>query len=190
MKTLGLLAVLLILRFAASAQQPNFLSPKKINSFVLFSLSGETATLNIQKPSVFIFLSPECPLCKNSAAVLTALQQEYPLIDFYGIFPGKNGFSELADFKQQYRIRFKLFADPSKQLTTYLKATTTPQAFFINQNGQVLYNGLINNWPVSLGKQRQVITAHYLNNAIKQFLTGQTVKINQTTPIGCLINDI
>ncbi|WP_406823780.1 redoxin domain-containing protein [Pedobacter sp. KACC 23697] len=170
--------------------QENLVSATKLNTIKLINLDGKESRINLDKPTVIVFLSPECPLCKNYLPGLVKLQNENKGINFYGVIPGKSYSSkDINALKTEYGINFGLLTDRNKQLSKYLNATTTPEVFLINKMGAITYSGLIDNWASSLGQKRLVITEKYLEKAIKDQLNGkQTFK--KTIPVGCLINDI
>jgi ABC-type uncharacterized transport system ATPase subunit len=74
-------------------------------------------------------------------------------------------------------------------LTTYIKGTVTPEVILMNQQGEVIYRGAIDDWVSDLGKKKLVVSNEYLKTAIKQYLQNQTVSIKSVEPIGCLINE-
>jgi peroxiredoxin len=170
--------------------QEKMISPAKINSIKLIDLAGKESRINLSKAVVFVFLSPECPLCKNYLPGLVKLHNANKSINFYGIIPGTSySLKEINELKNEYGINFDLLTDREKRLSKYLGATTTPEVFLINKMGTITYSGLIDNWATSLGQKRLVITEKYLEQAIKDQLNGkQTFK--KTIPVGCLINDI
>jgi len=170
--------------------QENLVSATKIKTIKLINLSGKESRINLDKPIVIVFLSPECPLCKNYLPGLVKLQNANKQLSFYGIIPGTSySLKDINELKNEYGINFDLLTDRNKQLSKYLGATTTPEVFLINKMGAVTYSGLIDNWASSLGQKRVVITEKYLEQAIKDQLDGkQTFK--KTIPVGCLINDI
>ncbi len=141
--------------------------------------------------TLFVFLSPECPLCQNYTTVLNALYKQYQQqIRVYGIFPGKAYSAiEIAAFAKKYQTNFTLLIDSSQQLTNYLKATITPEVILLNDKNQLAYRGAIDNWVLSLGKKRIKATLHYLQDAIEQTLQNKTTAIKTTKPVGCKIND-
>jgi thioredoxin-related protein len=143
-----------------------------------------------QQYFVVVFLSPECPLSQNYTSVLNKLSDSYnEQIAFYGIIPGKSYTAEdMEKFHEEYHIGFTLARDTLFRLTRKLKATTTPEAFLLDGRGSILYEGLIDNWAVSLGVQRTVTTEHYLQAAIDASLHHLPIAIRQTRPVGCLIN--
>ena len=151
---------------------------------------GKTHTIKPRgKAVVYLFLSPECPLCKNYAPVLQAMQRKYPEIQFYGIVSGKTFTREIvAEYAKDYKITFPILMDPDKQAATSLKATVTPEALLIGENGREYYRGLIDDWVTGLGTKRAKATRLYLALAIENLLSGSDLTYS-TQPIGCLISN-
>lgn len=141
--------------------------------------------------TVFVFLSPECPLCKNYSVVLKQLSHQYAgQVRFVGIVPGK-AYSpkDIRRFRKHYAIPFAIHRDHDRAVSIYLAATVTPEVLLINNAGTALYRGAIDNWVVNLGKKRPAATEHYLTDAIQQSLQQQSVVVSYAPPVGCLIND-
>ncbi|HEX9511628.1 MAG TPA: redoxin domain-containing protein [Puia sp.] len=140
---------------------------------------------------LFIFLSPECPLCQNYTKVLNQLNIQYAgKIKIYGIIPGKTYKpSEIAAFAEKYKIGYPLLTDESFSLSHYLQATVTPEAILLGPENQLLYKGAIDNWYKALGKARIRVTENYLQDAIDHALRQEPSPIKRTTPVGCSIND-
>ena len=165
-----------------------------LSSVSLFNASNQSDfQLNIssEKPALFIFLSPECPLCKNYSSILNTLYQQFNKdIIFYSIIPGKAySVKEVQDFQSTYQISFPVLIDSNKNLSNYLHATITPQVILLDGKQHLLYKGAIDNWAVSLGKQRLKATEDYLKDAIEQSLQHQLITIKRTQAVGCKIND-
>lgn len=166
----------------------------KISSFALINVKQEKSARIIanDKPlSLFVFLSPECPLCQNYTRTLKQLREKYKKqVNCYGVIPG-NAYTikEVADFKNKYTINFDLFIDTKQNLTHYLNATVTPQVVLINNKGSLVYTGAIDDWVQAIGKKRLQVSQHYVNDAIEQSLQPAIVKIKATNAIGCKIND-
>ncbi len=141
--------------------------------------------------TLFVFLSPECPVCQNYSGVLNNLYKQYSThIQMYGIIPGKAySNEEIKKFKQEYDIQFPLLIDYDRKLSAYLLAVVTPQVILLNDKYQLLYKGAIDNWAVSLGKQRVKTTQNFLHDALEQSLSNETVLIKRTKAVGCRIND-
>lgn len=146
---------------------------------------------SVLRPSVYVFLSPECPLSRNYTKVLNDLQARVgSSIHMIGIISGK-AYSprEVKTFISDYAINFPTFIDTDKKLTSYMKATITPEVVFANASGDIIYRGAIDNWVEELGKTRIKPDKTYLIDAIGNFLANEPVLVKQTTPKGCYINE-
>ncbi|GGA97450.1 hypothetical protein GCM10011511_20980 [Puia dinghuensis] len=140
---------------------------------------------------VFVFLSPECPLCQNYTRTLNQLQQQYAgKVKFTGIIPGKTWKqSDITTFTEKYHIAYLLQVDRDLHITHSLHATTTPEAILLGPDNTVIYQGAIDNWYKSLGRAGNKPTQNYLQDAIDYTLRHQPPPVKKTTPVGCLIND-
>jgi thiol-disulfide isomerase/thioredoxin len=141
--------------------------------------------------SLFIFLSPECPLSQNYTIVINQLQQKFDQqVNIFGIIPGNDyTVNDITVFENKYNTRFKILIDTKKQLTRYLQATVTPQAILLDKMGNLVYKGAIDDWVIALGKKRTQVSRHYVQDAIAQTLRSEFVSIKSTKAFGCIIND-
>jgi hypothetical protein len=167
----------------------------KNDSIIISGVDGNEFHLNDiknKKAAVFIFLSTTCPLSQAYAGRITGLNKTYSgeNIVFYSVFPsGETTVNEIKEFKLKYSLETDCLFDPQKKLSSFLKATVTPQAIVLDSDKNILYSGRIDNWAASLGEKRQVITAFDLNEALKSIISNQQVKIKITEPVGCLIEE-
>jgi thiol-disulfide isomerase/thioredoxin len=174
----------------------SFVVANPINDSV-FSKQLVTTFLKDQKAKqesslkLFIFLSPECPLCQQSTITLNKLYGLYGNeIDFYAIIPGRAyGKSVIKNFKTQFDFKIPTFIDYDKKLTNSLLATVTPEVILINNKYELVYKGAIDDIMVSLGKRRLTATAFYLSDAIMKSLENSVVLLKRTKAVGCTIND-
>ena len=181
-----------------SAQQTNdsVLNFSTITSFQVTHIAQNETTatkffLSGKPLQLFIFLSPECPLSKNYTVTLNKLFQQYNKeVEFYGCISGK-GFStaEIGSFINTYKIAFPLFVDETKKFTNYITATVTPEVILLNNKGQIVYKGAIDDWVQDLGKQKLTVSKYYLQDAINASLSNKEVTVKRTKAYGCLIND-
>lgn len=168
---------------------PNKLLWEQIRASNIVNFRGK-AIIGIKKNTAFVFLSPECPLCKNYMLTLNDLVKKYPQVIIIGIVPGKSyTLQDIKQFADDYKAGFDIYLDQSKALTKVLKAKVTPETIVIDQKGNVRYRGLIDNWQAKLGVKRKVITEHYLDDALAQ-INQTSYKYMETAPVGCLINDL
>lgn len=176
------------------AQVP--LSPVKANLHALFS--SKVKPVSAQTPGfqagpgamVFLFLSTECPLCRNYTRTLNELYTQYgTTARFYGIIPGKTeGEEAINGFVHTYHILFPLYVDGGRAVVQRLHAQVTPQAIVLDGSGRIVYSGLIDDWVVGLGVQRAHISHHYLGDALEAMAAGRVPTTGRTTAVGCLIN--
>jgi peroxiredoxin len=190
--------ILLLLNFVTNAQSNNdsVFSSATISKIQLQSAdANEKFFLNNKqntKPfTLFIFLSPDCPLCRNYSGALDSLYSQYKnQVHVYGIIPGKAySNEEVKQFVHEYDIQFPLLTDYDKKLTAYLHAVVTPQVILLDNKFQLVYKGAIDNWVQSLGKQRVKATQFFLSDALQQSISNQTVLVKRTKAVGCRIND-
>ena len=77
--------------------------------------------------------------------------------------------------------------DHDGALAARVRATITPEAVVVDRNGEVRYRGRIDNFYAALGRPRQVVTVHDLQDAVKAMADGQPVATPETEAIGCYI---
>jgi thiol-disulfide isomerase/thioredoxin len=179
-----------------SAQNDSVFNGNTISSFKLYNTNQDKSIFlteqNIGKPfSLFIFLSPECPLCQNYLSLFNSLQEKYKTeIAFYGIVPGRAyPATVIKEFASTYQVRFPLLIDSLKSLTRYLHATITPQVILLDNKNTLVYKGAVDDLLMGLGKRRVKVINEYLKNAIIQSLDNKMVTVKRTKAVGCKIND-
>lgn len=142
-----------------------------------------------QELTLVMMLAHDCPICQQYAGKLNELAVKTPKMKVIGVAPADGETKEtIGAFVAKYGFDFPILMDPDKVLTHVLKAKVTPEAFLFDKTGNLLYRGKIDNWFYELGKARQVITEHYLDDAISQALAGQPIALNKTEPVGCMLN--
>jgi len=195
---INLLFFLLFFTACLAAQVPDRAAFSAVSTFKLVDprQQGRVELGVSSKPLVlFVFLSPECPVCQGYAKTLNQIGDKYERqVQVIGIIPGDAYSSkEVVEFANNYHLNFRLFIDPDKGLSQYLKATVTPQVILLDnkpeKRGALLYTGAIDNWVQALGKKRLQVTEHYTEQAIGQYLTSAAITIHRTNAIGCKIND-
>ncbi len=148
------------------------------------------SVFNNHKAVVFIFISPECPLCQSYSLTLKQLYSTYKKngVAFIGIIPG-NDFTpaQVKEYQTTYGITFPLYYDYQLKFVHFFQASVTPEVFLINQTGKLLYSGRIDNWAYEVSRKRKVITDHNLRDAIVAFTENKGLKITKTKAIGCFI---
>lgn len=147
------------------------------------------STDNSKKPFiVLLFLGTDCPISQKYMNTVRNLSSKYKdSVAFFGLFTDSYSMNEILIFKKTYGIDFEMIKDNRNEFAKSLNATHTPEVFLIDLKGNIKYQGAIDNWFYELGKNRRTVTAHYLENAIKEVMLGKKITLNYTSPIGCFI---
>jgi len=157
-----------------------------------FAFQARSAN-EIDSLNVYVFLSETCPICQSSSIELRRIYEQYSgePIKFIAVFPNASSSAEtISRFVKKYKLPWLVLKDDDRELTRKLCADTTPEVIVINQHsGETIYRGLIDNSYVTIGKRRQVVTAHYLSDAIKSYLSNEPILISSTIPVGCFIQN-
>jgi len=143
------------------------------------------------KNTIFVFLSPECPLSRNYIPELNRIKNVYKSFELIGVFPGKSySLKEVKAFIKEYKLTFTSVIDEKKLLTNLLNGTVTPEVVLVDNKGTIAYSGLVDDKIIELGQQRQVASKHFLTDAIEALETNKKITVSNTKPIGCYINDL
>lgn len=159
--------------------------------FIGFSAFINKPTYTSKETTVYIFLSETCPICQSYTLTLKELYKKYSdkHVKFVGVFPNYYADSdEIQKFKEKYSIPFPLIIDGGAELTKRFGATITPEVFVENSDQQLLYSGRIDDSFYAIGKRRKVITATELVDALNAIVNNETIKVNKTQAVGCIIS--
>jgi peroxiredoxin len=159
----------------------------------LKTIEGKTyhfSSLKENKGTIIVFLLADCPACENYALTLNRMNEKYKGsgVDVVGIFPGNySKAEEVIHYRDVYKINFPLLHDNEKRVVKGLGARVAPGAFLIDNKGQIVYSGRIDDWMYAVGKKRTVITHHELQDAVEAVLSNRKVAVKASAPVGCLI---
>lgn len=157
------------------------------------TLSGTPVSLKNEMgavATVYLFLSPDCPMCISSSGDIRELAELYRSqgISFLTVYPGTfYSVSEIDSFHTHYNIGLPAIMDTALVLTKMLHATVTPEVVVLNPESDILYSGAINERAASLGKKRQLVGKHYLKNVLDAVLSNKTIPFKRVNPVGCFI---
>jgi len=185
--------VLLFIIFFISCSKNESKHPSDIFSLTLISVDRDSYSLNDlrkSKGSVIVFLQPECPFCNSYGRTLKRLDSicMQKKLSFIGVVSGENySEAEIKMYMDKHHLVNPILLDPDFRLQKQLNATITPEAFLINNRGEMLYRGMIDNWGYEIGKVRAKVTDHYLLDAIEAYLQNKPIAPDSTKAIGCYI---
>lgn len=171
---------------AAWAQVPAVGST--IESFSLPDTEGKTQTLKDlsgKNGAVVIFLSAQCPVVKGYVERINQLAADYQAkgINFIGI--NSNATEDLNWVKSNMTengYKFPMLIDKGNVLADKLGATVTPEVYYVDAKGVLLYHGAIDN--DKFGKN---ITETYLKAAFDASLNGRQIERTSAKAFGCTI---
>lgn len=190
MKTPIYIILLLIIISCQDKKIYNIVVEKKIQNFTLSDVNTNIINIeNNEKGKVFFTLDPECPLCKSYSRTMNELHAKYDsIIDFYGFFPSIIFDKKKVDnFIKTHDIKMKVIVDTNQILTNFLDASVTPESFLLDDNLNILYNGLIDDWIKELGRKRRNIDNNYLEDALSFYINNKRIITKETKAIGCII---
>jgi len=186
---LFLLTALLALGIGASAQ--GLAIGSKMESFSLPDTEGKTQTLDGLKGkngAVLIFLSAQCPVVKGYKDRINQVAAEAQAkgIAFIGI--NSNATEDLNWVKsniQEFGYKFPVLIDKGNKIADKLDAQATPEVYYVDAKGTLLYHGAIDN-----DRAGSNITEKYLNTAFDASLSGKPIQKNSVKAFGCTIKRV
>jgi thiol-disulfide isomerase/thioredoxin len=176
------LAALLLLPLAAPAADLHL--PALLDTGGTIHRVGEGAGT---KTTVVVFLNPFCPLCQRYAPTLNKLAEGRPKgVEFYGVVAHPSvTFREAAKYAADYKLAFPVLFDGSASLAVQFKPTAVPEAFVLDEKGEVAYRGRIDDWYEKPGKPRAEARTHDLKEAVAAAAAGKKPASEKTEPVGC-----
>jgi len=143
------------------------------------------------KTNVLFFISSDCPISNSYAPEIQRLCGEYGNKGIgCSLVYEDVGLDTIAMRKHLKEYRYdgmSAVIDRNRKIAKRAKATVTPEAVVIDSRGEIRYRGRIDNFYAALGKPRQQVTAHDLQNALDAVLAGKAVPNPETKALGCYI---
>ena len=87
-------------------------------------------------------------------------------------------------FADKHKLPFVILDDRPSTVGRAYGARTTPHIFIIDINGNIAYEGAIDNSP--MGKKKEVVI-NYVDKAISELIGGKAVSTPNTRPYGCSV---
>jgi len=177
--------------FALAANAQGLAIGAAMENFSLPDLDGQTQTLSGltgKNGAVVVFLSAQCPVVKSYNERINQIAAEYAAkgITFIGI--NSNATEDLAWVKSdaaKVGYKFPLLIDKGNMLADELAANATPEVFFVDSKGVLLYHGAIDN-----DRSGRRITEQYLRTAFDSTLSGKPIERKTAQAFGCTIKRV
>lgn len=187
-KAAFVVTVLLTLLVISSAQTSN--TAKMSMAFSLPDTNGKAQTIDTLKGKnglVVIFLSTQCPVVKIYKDRINQVAADYEAkgINFVGI--NSNATEPLDSVKSHAaeNYKFPVLIDKKNVYADQLGAAVTPEVYYVDAAGALLYHGAIDN-----DRSGTNITEQYLRAAFDATLAGQPVARKSANAFGCTIKRV
>ena len=159
-----------------------------LENFSLPDTSGKVQTLkelNGKNGAVVVFLSAQCPVVKGYVGRINQLAADYQTkgINFIGI--NSNASEDLNWVKSnvtEYGYKFPVLIDKGNLYADKLGADVTPEVFYVDAKGALIYHGAIDN-----DRSGRNVTEAYLKTAFDSSLAGKKVEKTSANAFGCSI---
>lgn len=168
-----------------------FTSPdinQPVADFKLSDTSGKKhslASLKGEKGTVLIFVSTQCPVSNAYNERMEKLAQDYKARGVNVIGINSNSTDSVDDIKAhaaQNKLTFMILKDKGNKVADQLSATSTPEVFFIDASGKLVYRGRIDN-----SRNDRSVSSNDLRNAIDATLSGKPIANAFIRAFGCSI---
>jgi len=159
-----------------------------VESFSLPDINGNTQSLKDlsgKNGAVIVFLSAQCPVVRGYVPRINQLAADYQAkgINFIGI--NSNATEDINWVKSnaaEYGYKFPVLIDKGGSIADKLGATVTPEVFYVNASGKLLYHGAIDN-----DRAGKNVTETFLKAAFDASLSGKRIERTSANAFGCSI---
>jgi peroxiredoxin len=159
-----------------------------IDNFSLPDTDGKDHSLDSLKGkngAVLIFISVQCPVSNAYNERMEKLAQDYKPRGINVIGINANN-TEPADVVKAHasekHLTFTILKDPGNKIADRLGAKATPEAYFIDASGKLVYHGRIDN-----SKEPAGINSNDLRDALDAALAGKPIAKPTANAFGCSI---
>ncbi len=147
--------------------------------------------INNKRIKAIIALSIDCPICqKYQGSFLPMIKKYQDKVDFIFLFPNQNqdaAWNVFCNYDSLFLYSKKTLAlDSDFQFLKKWGITTTPQLIVLDSNNKKVYSGKIDNRFESLGNEKPP-SENYLEKVLTSLLENEQIKIQNTEPVGCLV---
>lgn len=159
-----------------------------IEDFTLPDTDGKShtlASLRGKNGSALIFISAQCPVSNAYNERMEALAQEFGKrgITVIGINSNATESAEVVKaHAAEKHLSFTVLKDPGNKIADRLGATRTPEAYLLDGNNKLVYQGRIDN-----SKEASGVESRELRDAMEALASGKPVAKTTAMAFGCTI---
>jgi peroxiredoxin len=191
---LALVAVFALSAVAASVRASDNGSPvpaaigTTVEDFKLPDADGQErtlASLRGKNGTVLIFIAVQCPVSNAYNERMEKLYEDYKARGVAVVGINANTTDSAADVKahaKEKNLNFVILKDKDDKIADRLGAGHTPEVFFLDATGKLVYHGAIDN-----STNPVMVNTNHLRNAIDATLDGKPVERADVKAFGCSI---
>ena len=159
-----------------------------IVDFTLPDADGKDHSLNSLKGkngTVLIFIAVQCPVSNAYNERMEKLAKDYKARGINVVGINANSSEDAAAVKKhaaEHNLSFPILKDNGNKVADSLGATRTPEAYFLDANGKLLYHGRIDN-----SRDESQVNSSELREALDATLAGKPVEKTTANAFGCSI---
>lgn len=190
LSSIGIFGLALGVLGAASANEavPKSAATVRLKAIDLLGQVHRVGEGERTKAVALVFLSQECPISNQYVSELNRIAKAQPegQVEFFGVISDRGTTrAKAAEFAKSFGVQFPILFDATGEIAERFAPTHVPQAFVLNREGEIVYQGRIDNLYASLGKRRPRATEQDLVDALAAVLKGATPAVKQSEIVGC-----
>ena len=166
----------------------------KAPDFVLKNYDGKEVKLADLKGKIVVleWFNYECPFVKyhyEKASTMKDLAAKHKVKNVVWLAINSTSHQETEknkEYAEKNKILFPILDDRSGKIGKAYHATKTPHMIIIDAEGNIAYNGAIDNAPMGRIPDNEKMV-NYVNKALEELIAGKTVTLAKTKPYGCSV---
>jgi len=167
--------------------------PMKAPDFTLKNYDGKEVKLADYKGKIVVleWFNYECPFVKyhyEKASTMKDLAARYKDKNVVWLAVNSTSHQETAknkEYAEKNKILYPILDDRSGKIGRAYHATNTPHIFIIDPEGNIVYNGAIDNAPMGKVPDNEKLV-NYVDMALEE-LIPKPLSIAKTKPYGCTV---
>ncbi len=96
---------------------------------------------------------------------------------------GDDSMEAMRNYAKEQGYNCAYVVDENSEVANAFGATRTPEIFYLDNNGMVLYKGAIDDSPADVAKVKR----NHLKLAVEEFLSGKEITTKESKSVGCSI---
>ncbi|HEX8164055.1 MAG TPA: thioredoxin family protein [Pyrinomonadaceae bacterium] len=146
------------------------------------------SSLRGQNGTVLIFVSTRCPVSNAYNERMEKLFEDYRGRGVAVVGINANSTESADDIKAHAKekgLAFVILRDKDNRVADRLGAGHTPEVFFLDASGKLVYHGAIDN-----AQNPAMVNTNHLRNAVEAVLAGKPVERADVKAFGCSIKRV